>query len=407
MNSILTIISVLLVLSIGLLVYTVLKLREANLKIAKQTLILNSVQKLSRKMYQLENREFFFTEMWSILKQITDANEFTYFKFDGIDALIPEFVEGIYKEQILKSRLKIGEGFSGKVALDKTPQYLNGANKSSIAKHVPGTPNEDSALLAAPVIFNSELYGVILLTKLGGKSFNKEELNITEIFVNMASSLIAGSRLVSTIKSGFIDMLKTLITAVELKDTYTAGHSLRVSRISEIIAKNMGLPKNEVTKCKIGGLLHDIGKIGISEEILKKDTPITQDLLTEIFRHPELGYRLIKKLKTLEGVSETVLYHHEWYNGRGYPKGLKDGQIPISSRIVHVADAIDAMVSGRPHSKKKTLDETFSELVDFSGTQFDPKVVQTVLNSKDEVKSVYAEEIKETILDDEELFEVL
>ncbi|MGC8690710.1 MAG: HD domain-containing phosphohydrolase [Caldisericum sp.] len=407
MNNINIFLLISLLISLTFAFYFFYRINELSKKIKRQEIILNGAQKLSRMLYELEEQENFLREMWNILKTVTNADEFTYFKFDGIDTLIPEYVEGIYRDQILKTRLKLGEGFSGKVALEKTPKYLNSANKSNIAKHIPGTPNEDSALLAVPIVFNDELYGVILLTKLGNKKFNEEELNRTEMLVNMAASLIAEIRLVNTIKNSFIEMLKALITAVELKDTYTAGHSLRVSKIAEIIAENMGLPATEIARCRIGGLLHDIGKIGIKEDILKNDTPLTPELREDIIRHPELGYKLIKKLKILESVAETVLYHHEWFNGKGYPFRLKGSEIPISSRIVHVADAIDAMVSGRPHSKRKTLNEAMEELIRFSGIQFDPLVVKVALQSKEEIESILKEDIKESILDDEKLFEIL
>jgi len=358
-------------------------------------------------MYELGDKEEFFKETWSILKYITNADEFTYFRFDGIDTLIPECVYGVYKEQILTTKLKLGQGFSGKVALERTPRFLNNANKSSITVHVLGTPNEDSALLGLPVIFGNELYGVILLTKLGGAQFTSEELKIAEIFTNILSAFIAGRVHISTIRRGLLDALKTLIAAVELKDTYTAGHSLRVSLISEILAKKIGLPQKEVSKCRIGGLLHDIGKIGLREEILKNGIPLTDELRIDVRKHPELGYELVRKMKILEGVAEVVLYHHEWYNGKGYPRGLKDGEIPICARIVHVADAIDAMTSGRLHSSRKTIDEAFEELVRFAGTQFDPKIVNVALSSREKIEQVLKEQIQKTILEDEELFEVL
>ncbi|MCI4463558.1 MAG: HD domain-containing protein [Caldisericum sp.] len=398
---------VLLTVLVGTIIALIIQNLTLKERLEKQQKILSSAQTLSRRMYELGDKEEFFKETWSILKYITNADEFTYFRFDGIDTLIPECVYGVYKEQILNTKLKLGQGFSGKVALERTPSFLNNANKSSISVHVPGTPNEDSALLGLPVIFGTELYGVILLTKLGGAQFTSEELKIAEIFTNILSAFIAGRAHISTIRSGLLDALKTLIAAVELKDTYTAGHSLRVSLISEILAKEIGLPQKEVSKCRIGGLLHDIGKIGLREEILKNGIPLTDELRIDVRKHPELGYELVRKMKVLEGVAEVVLYHHEWYNGKGYPKGLKDGEIPICARIVHVADAIDAMTSGRLHSSRKTIDEAFEELVRFAGIQFDPKIVRIALSSREQIEQVLKEQIQKTILEDEELFEVL
>ena len=398
---------VLLTVLVGTIIALIIQNLTLKERLEKQQKILSSAQTLSRKMYELGDKEELFKETWSILKYITNADEFTYFRFDGIDTLIPEYVDGVYKEQISKTKLKLGQGFSGKVALERTPRFLNNANKSSISVHVPGTPNEDSALLGLPLIFGNELYGVILLTKLGGAQFTNEELKIAEIFTNILSAFIAGGVHASTIRRGLLDALKTLIAAVELKDTYTAGHSLRVSLISEILAKKVGLPQKEVSKCRIGGLLHDIGKIGLREEILKNGIPLTDELRINVRKHPELGYELVRKMKVLEGVAEVVLYHHEWYNGEGYPKGLKDGEIPICARIVHVADAIDAMTSGRLHSSRKTIDEAFEELARFAGTQFDPKIVRIALSSREKIEQVLKEQIQKTIFEDEELFEVL
>lgn len=403
MNALYSIFIVTLVVLTGIIIFLIMQNLILKEQLEKQEKILFSAQNLSRKMYELGDKKEFFKETWEILKYITNADEFTYFRFDGVNMLVPEYVEGVYKNEILKMRLKLGEGFSGKIALERSPSILNNANKSSISIHVPGTPDEDSALLGLPVIFGNELYGVILLTKLGGAQFTNGELKIAEVFVNISSAFIAGLVHTSTIRKGLIDTLKALVTAVELKDTYTAGHSVRVSKIAETLAKNMGLPFREVLRCRIGGLLHDIGKIGIKEEILKNGEPLTPELQEEVRKHPELGYHLLKKTKILEDVAETILYHHEWYNGKGYPRGLKDGEIPISARIVHIGDAIDAMTSGRLHSPRKTVDEALEELKKFSGIQFDPKVVEVAITSKEEIGRALLEKTEDVVIEDNNL----
>ena len=402
------------VLIIALLVLAVFNIvsflanRRLRNRVREQNIILSSSKELSRMMYQLVDQEAFFKEMWKTLKQITNADEFTYFRFDKVDTLIPEFVDGVYREQIIKVRPHLGEGLSGKVALERKPRFLNNADKSPLTQHVPGTPKDDSALLASPVIFGSDLYGVILLTKLGGKNFNEKELKNVEIFMNIASAHIAGESLIATVRGGLIDMLQALITAVELKDTYTAGHSLRVSKIAELIATELKLPQKEIARSKIGGLLHDIGKIGIDEKILKEWNVLSEEEKTAISKHPEYGYMLVKNVKLLNGVAETILYHHEWYNGKGYPKGLKGNEIPISSRIILVADAIDAMTSRNLLNPKKNLDETIAELMRFSGTQFDPEIVTTAINNKEKIAEILNTPINNgATLDDESLFENL
>lgn len=371
----------------------------------KLSIIISSLQNLSREVYKLTNKTHFMSAMWETLKEVTNADEFTYFVFDGRDTLIPEYVDGVYRNEILKVRLKLGEGFTGRVATTREPAFLNEANKSPISKHIPGTPHEESSLLATPITFNNKLYGAILLTKLQGKKFNKEELKITEIFTNMVASLIASQDYITTIKSGFTGLISVLVKSVELKDTYSAYHSLRVSLISEAIAKEMNLPDAEVYRCKIGGLLHDIGKIGVPEEILKTDKPINVSKSEIILKHPEIGYNLLKKVALLDDVADTVLYHHEWYNGNGYPKGLKGEQIPISSRVVAVADAIDAMYHGRPYSQRKSIDEICIELKRWSSKQFDPNVVLAAIKSRKYIEEIITKEFNEPIEDYGKIFE--
>jgi putative nucleotidyltransferase with HDIG domain len=359
---------------------------------AKDEYIINTTRNVSRKMYELGSEEDFIRSICETVQNITHSDEFSYFKYVPEEALlVPQYVVGPYKDQISRVKIKIGEGFTGHVAKEKKAMFLNDAEKSSIGKHIPGTPNENTSLLAIPIIFSSNLLGVALQTKLGGFHFNKEELNLSEIFVNLAAVFIAGENYVHSIRQGFVDMLKVLITTVELKDTYTAGHSIRVSKISEIIGKEMGLSQKEIAIAKIGGLLHDIGKIGVQEAILRKNSNLKAKEIDEIKTHPTLGSELISKFKIFTGVPEAILYHHEWYNGNGYPKGLKGEQIPILSRIIAVSDAIDAMATGRPGRTTKTAEEAFIELEKWSNTQFDSRVVKAALKKKDEIEEALEE----------------
>jgi putative nucleotidyltransferase with HDIG domain len=340
-------------------------------------------------MYELGNEEDFIGSICDTVQTITHSNEFTYFKYIPEERiLVPQYIVGPYKEQMSKVRIAIGEGFTGYVAQERKGMYLNEANKSSIAKHISGTPDEDSALLAIPITFSSDLLGVILQTKLGGATFNKEELNFSEIFVNLTAGFIAGENYVKTVRQGFVEMLKVLINTVELKDTYTAGHSKRVSRISELLAKEMGLSQKDITIAKIGGLLHDIGKIGVKESILKKKSNLEEWEVNEIKNHPTLGAELIGKFSILNGVPEAILYHHEWFDGTGYPSGIKGNKIPITSRIIAVADALDAMTSGRPGRDIRTINESFTELKEYIGSQFDEKVVSAAFRKKDEIEQI-------------------
>jgi len=387
----------LIIITVSLVVNTVLLFFLLNrTKLDKEKeFIINKTRIVSREMYELGNREEFIKDICDTVKSITSSDEFVYFSYDPLDqSLLPEYTDGPYKEQLKRSKLKIGEGFSGYVAKERKGMFMNEANKSSLAKHVPGTPDEQSSLLAIPIIFSGELLGVILQTKLNGKHFTQNEFHLSEIFVNLASAFIAGEKYVSKIKEGFIETLKLLISTVELKDTYTAGHSVRVSKISELIAIEMGCPENTIVTSKIGGLLHDVGKIGIKEELLRKKKVLDEVETDEIRKHSILGAELIAQFRMFNSVVESIRHHHEWYNGTGYPDGLAGENIPITSRIILVADAIDAMTSGRPGRKINTIEETYEELRKFSVIQFDPKVVETCFKIKDKISEVIKSGVK-------------
>lgn len=370
----------------------------------RKDFILNNARYISRKMYELGNEEDFIGSICNTVQTITHSDEFTYFKYVPEERILaPQYIVGPYKEQMSKVKIAIGEGFTGYVAKERKAMYLNEANKSTVAKHVNGTPNEDSSLLAIPITFSSNLLGVILQTKLGGATFSREELNFSEIFVNLAAGFIAGEKYVKTVRQGFVEMLKVLINTVELKDTYTAGHSKRVSRISELLAEEMGLSQKDIATAKIGGLLHDIGKIGVKETTLKKKTNLEEWEINEIKNHPALGAELINKFSLLNGVPEAILSHHEWFDGTGYPNGIKGNEIPITSRIIAVADALDAMTSGRPGRDIRTINESFAELKEYIGSQFDERVVAAAFRKKGEIEQVLkGESIVEEVTTEED-----
>jgi putative nucleotidyltransferase with HDIG domain len=169
--------------------------------------------------------------------------------------------------------------------------------------------------------------------------------------------------------------LHALIAALDLRERETNQHSLRVSAYCVHLAKEMGVSGDELICIERGALLHDIGKIGISDSILLKPGPLTSDEWTIMKTHPELGYRIVNGLGWLKGGDQLVLHHHEHFDGRGYPSGLSAGSIPFAARLFAVIDAYDALTSTRPYRAARGYDEAVTELQRCSGTQFDPSVV--------------------------------
>lgn len=181
------------------------------------------------------------------------------------------------------------------------------------------------------------------------------------------------------ISQSHLALVESLTAALEAKDGYTCGHSMRVSDLSVRIARSMRLPESRVEIVEYAGMLHDIGKIGIKDELLNKTGPLTGDDFNTIRSHVVKGAEIVAPAEFLSGVAEIIKYHHERYDGRGYPSGLTGDSIPLEARILAVADAFDAMISDRPYRKGLGEDEAVRRLVAAAGTQFDPAVVRACL----------------------------
>lgn len=179
------------------------------------------------------------------------------------------------------------------------------------------------------------------------------------------------------LNEAYSDMLEALLTALETRESEIEGHCERVTAITMVIAEAMGLPHQQYPDLERGALLHDIGKIGIPDDILFKPGPFTAAEWEIMRQHPVIGYQMCIKVRSLQNAArEVVLCHHERWDGRGYPQGLCGEDIPLGARIFAVADTIDAMTSNRPYRSALSMEEVFAELEQCAGTQFDPKVVE-------------------------------
>lgn len=205
------------------------------------------------------------------------------------------------------------------------------------------------------------------------------------------SSFIAASFIMTLIekylseKTNLIDLIFSLAKSLDSRDRYTAFHSQNVAEYSKVIAKEMMLKPNVCKNIYISGLLHDIGKIGVPEAILNKPSKLTDDEFKKIKEHPIIGYDLVKHIKSFErnGILNGILNHHERYDGKGYPHGLKGNEIPLEARIMAVADTFDAMTSRRVYRHEKEFQVVLDEIIANKGTQFDPKVVDAFLRLVD------------------------
>jgi HD-GYP domain-containing protein (c-di-GMP phosphodiesterase class II) len=174
----------------------------------------------------------------------------------------------------------------------------------------------------------------------------------------------------------FHDIIECLIAALEAKDAHTSGHSSRVADMSLDLARTLELEGSDFENVHIAAHLHDIGKVGLAENILNKPGKLLAHEWAQVQAHPVVGYNILSKSRRLYKIAEVVLHHHERWDGKGYPQGLQRNQIPLGSRIIAVADAVDAMTSDRPYRKPLSWENCYNELQVNKEKQFDPLVVE-------------------------------
>jgi HD-GYP domain-containing protein (c-di-GMP phosphodiesterase class II) len=207
-------------------------------------------------------------------------------------------------------------------------------------------------------------------TELGdlGNSFNVMTDQIEKFIGDLQQSAEANRQL-------FIGTVKSLAAAIDGKDPYTRGHSERVSRFSVAIAQRLGLDDDEVEKIRISALLHDVGKIGIDDKILKKPAALTDEEYEVMKKHPQKGYKIMSQIPAMKEFLPGMYMHHEMVDGKGYPQGLKGEEIPLMGKIVAVADTFDAMTTDRPYQKAMKFEDAVARIEALVNTRYDPDVV--------------------------------
>ncbi len=212
------------------------------------------------------------------------------------------------------------------------------------------------------------------ITEIGtlGASFNTMSDKLEEHIAKLAKAAAENREL-------FVGTVKALSAAIDGKDKYTRGHSERVARISVAIGKQMSLPEDEIETLRISALLHDIGKIAIDDSILKKPAALTAEEFTIMKTHPVKGYKIMSQIPAMKEFLPGMYMHHEMVDGKGYPQGLTDEQIPLQAKIVSVADTFDAMTIDRPYSKGMLLPEALGKIKELVGTRYDPGVVDALI----------------------------
>ncbi len=221
--------------------------------------------------------------------------------------------------------------------------------------------------------------GLEAVNKINGE-FDAVDLAMLENFAKQATTVLQIANLYKEADELFLDAIRALTAAIDAKDSYTQGHSQRVSDYSVAISIEMNMDSEFIHRIRIGSMLHDVGKIGIPDEILHKRGELTTSEYEMMKQHPAVGEIMLSKIRTLRSELAAVMEHHERLDGSGYPRGLQGEQISMVGRIVAVADAFDAMTSDRPYRKRMSDEEAISRLQAAAGSKFDQNVVNALIN---------------------------
>ncbi len=325
-------------------------------------------------------------------------------------------------EKTLKEiRLKFGQGIAGWVAQEKKPIIVNDTSKDErfYKKADEKTGFITRNILCVPVLSRNEVIGVMQAlnkkegvftpfdktagpemspqpeanagtkpqnTQTAGKNsyrtgFSKRDLKLLTSLTDQVAIALENASLHEELKRTFVEVVESLAEAIEKRDPYTGGHTKRVVQYSLMIADEIHLDGEERDRLKMGALLHDVGKIGIDDSVLRKPAKLDEIEFEKMKAHPSIGADILGKIPQIKNIIPGILHHHEWYNGKGYPDGLSGSTLPEIARIISIADTYDAMTTDRPYRKGLTHDFAIAELKKFSGTQFDPRFVDAFIKA--------------------------
>jgi putative nucleotidyltransferase with HDIG domain len=239
---------------------------------------------------------------------------------------------------------------------------------------MPGAENFSS--IYTPLTVRGRGIGILSLSRAGAEHpFSLPDVELVSVLSGQAAAAIENARLYEKLEQSYLSTIVTLSSIAESKDFYTDKHMKDIAEYSVDIARKLRLPEADVENIRMSALLHDLGKVTVPDDILKKPGRLSEEEMEIIRKHPVHGARMIESIEPMKDAREIIRHHHEYYDGSGYPDGLKGADIPLGARIIGVADAFDAMTTNRPYRKALPMDKVIKELRDFAGIQFDPDIV--------------------------------
>ena len=236
-------------------------------------------------------------------------------------------------------------------------------------------------ILSAPVFSGTDfVYAIVLTHNNGVRSFDTSDMSLFEALALFCGDLIRNHRLMEELRTLSVDLVRALVSAIDQKDEYTSGHSNRVGHYAKLLGRDLGLGDEEIQMLEWSALLHDVGKIGIRDDVLKKQGKLTPDEFRHIQEHPVRSYEVVRKIPQLRDALDGVRHHHEHWDGKGYPDRLAGEGIPLQARIVQVADIFDALTTSRSYRAAFDWQTALGILQREAGTTVDPHLVEVFSN---------------------------
>ena len=253
--------------------------------------------------------------------------------------------------------------------------------RSSRPVIVPGVGKDIETSICVPLKHKEKTVGVLSFSgKIGEADFSQDDIMLLSNIATQTAVAIINERLNLDAEQTYKQTVSALAVAVEARDAYSRGHSDRVSKYAVMVAKKIGLNEEAISMIQDAAELHDVGKIGIEDEVLRKAGRLTQDEMRIMRKHPEIGESIVKPIRSLANLCDLIRHHHEFLDGTGYPDGLKADEVNTGARILAVADAYDAMTTDRPYRKALTQEEAIAELRKFAPAHYDEKIVEAFVD---------------------------
>ncbi|MBS1243057.1 MAG: response regulator receiver modulated metal dependent phosphohydrolase [Nitrospirae bacterium] len=294
---------------------------------------------------------------------------------EATGSLLIRASHGLPTDLAVKARRGPGEGVSGIVMKHRRPVIITkGKSDDPEVMATLNRDNEPLSSMSVPLIGKDKVLGVLNISKFTDPTFTTSDLQIVSVLASQVVATMENASLYEGLRESYFRTVQALVAAVEAKDSYTRWHSTNVAKYAVAIARDLGFSPSQLEEIHIAAILHDVGKIGISERIISKPDRLSREEFDIMKDHPAHGMRILEPIGFSQPIISAIYQHHERYDGKGYPQGIAGENIALAARILNVADTIDAMVSERPYRGTISSETVLRELERESGLQFDPAV---------------------------------